>query len=77
MAKLDGKTHTVAEVEEYVLMRTPAYKYKQALRILERAGRLEVVDPPKGRPQATFKDKRMRVRFVRRAQPKTPSLFDV
>jgi len=73
---LDGQTPTVGEVEEYVLVNTPACKYRRALGNIERTGRLERVDSPKGRQGRAFDDKNLRVRFVRRVQPKDLMLFD-
>ncbi len=74
---LGGQVLTVGQVAEYVLVNTPACKYKQALGILERSGRLEPVDLPKGRRKGAFSDETMRVRFVRKVQPKEPTLFDI
>lgn len=76
VAALDGQTRTVGEVEEYILVNTPACNYKRALGILERGRRLEPVDPPKGRRRGTFNDKKLRVRFVRKVQPNDLTLFD-
>lgn len=73
---MDGQTSTVGEIEEYVLVNTPACNYKRALQILERTGRLEPIDPPKGRRAAAFNDKYLRVRFMRTVQPKDLTLFD-
>ncbi|MFH1747177.1 MAG: three-Cys-motif partner protein TcmP [Planctomycetota bacterium] len=76
VAAFVGETCTVSQLEEYVLVNTPAYKYKQALRILEGDSRLEPINPPEGRRQGVFKDKGMRVRFVLRDRPKELTLFD-
>lgn len=65
--KLDGRTMLVSEIEEYVLIKTPSYKYKAVLGQLERDARLEVVDPPPGRTRGSF-PKDLRVRFGRRQQ---------
>ena len=73
---LGGQVLTVGQVKEYVIVNTPAYCYKRALGNLERTGRLEPIDPPKGRRQGAFKNKGMRVRFVRGDQPKDLTLFD-
>ena len=72
----DGQVLTVGEVEEYVLVNTPACSYKRVLGDLERTGRLEPVDASKGRRKCAFSDKGMRVRFGRRNQPKDLTLFD-
>jgi len=76
IAALDGQTLAVGEIEEYVLVNTPAYKYKRALSILERTGRLEPVDSSEGRRMRTFNDKNMHVRFVRAVQSEDLMLFD-
>ena len=76
VAALDGQTPTVGAVEEYLLVNTPACNYRRALGILLRTGRLEPVDPPKRQRQAMFSDKNLRVRFVRKVQPKDRTLFD-
>ncbi|MCA9250444.1 MAG: three-Cys-motif partner protein TcmP [Phycisphaerales bacterium] len=73
---MDGQTPTVGEIEEYVLVNTPAYLYKGALGILERTGRLKPIDPPKGRRAAAFNDKGLRVQLVRTVQTENPTLFD-
>jgi len=71
-----GQELTVGQIEEYSLVNTPACKYKGALKVLEKSGRLEPVDPPKGRRRLTFGDKGMRVRFLRKAPQTPPTLFD-
>ncbi|MCO6435716.1 MAG: three-Cys-motif partner protein TcmP [Phycisphaerae bacterium] len=73
---LDGQTLTVGEIEEYVLVNTPACNYKRALAIIERTGRLEPIDPPKGRRAGSFSEKSLRVRFVCPVQKKDLTLFD-
>ncbi len=60
---LKGKTLSIAEVEEFVLTETPAYKYKTALGFLEKEGRLSRVDANDKRPKRGFPDRNMRVRF--------------
>ncbi len=62
---LRGETCAVATVKEHALTQTPCYLYVDALRILEKAGRLEVVDPPANRRAGAFrKHPRMLVRFA-------------
>lgn len=75
-AGLDGRTLTIAEVEEYVLVNTPTCNYKRALGLLERAGRLEAIGPATRRRQRSFNDRNLRVRFVDTVQPKDQTLFD-
>lgn len=52
--KLCGKTMTVFQVKEFILTQTPCYLYNEALAILEREGRLHLVDPPKERRRGSF-----------------------
>ena len=73
---LGGQTMTVGEVKEYALVNTPAHNYRRALGELERAGRLEAVDPPVGRRRGAFNNERMTVRFVRPAEPGKAAPFD-
>ncbi len=61
---LAGRTMTIAQVHEHVLVRTPAHAHKPALKELELQGCLEVVDPPTKRRKGTFANERMRVRFT-------------
>lgn len=76
IAAHDGKELTVGSVGEYVLVQTPAYKFKEALAILERTGRLEIVDPPAKRRLGAFKDPELRIRFVQKVKVKDLTLFD-
>ncbi len=76
IAAHDGKEITVGSVGEYVLVQTPAYKFKEALAILERTGRLEIVDPPAKRRLGAFKDPELRIRFVQKVKVKDLTLFD-
>lgn len=73
---LDGQTLTVGEIEEYVLVNTPACNYKRALGNVERTGKLEAIDPPSGRRQGTFTDPSMRVRVGQKIKPADLTLFD-
>jgi three-Cys-motif partner protein len=75
--ELHGQTMTVAEVEEYVLVNTPACNYRRTLGKLERDGQLEVVDPPIARRKGAFKDKGMKLRFVRPTNSDKRPLFDL
>lgn len=76
IAAHDGTELTVRAVKEYVLVQTPAYKFKEALAILERTGRLEVVDAPADRRVGAFKELELRVRFVQKVKAKNLTLFD-
>ncbi len=67
---------TVAQVREYVLTRTPCHSFRDALAILERAERLEPVNPPPGRRRGAYSDDGMTVRFINKAKPKPKTLFD-
>jgi len=59
-SNLGGKILTLIQLKEYVLTRTPAYKFKKALRLLEVQGRLEVTNAPAKRRKGTFPDEHMR-----------------
>lgn len=73
---LHDKTLTVQEIQEYVLVNTPACNFKNALKLMERTGRLKPVSPPAGRRACTFTDMSMRV-TIRQAVPQESSmLFD-
>ncbi|MGB2984591.1 MAG: hypothetical protein WBE26_01800, partial [Phycisphaerae bacterium] len=72
----NGQTLTAGQVEEFVLVNTPACNYKRALRTLEQAGRLEPVDPPTDRRRGAFNDKNLRVRFVHKIPHSDLTLFD-
>lgn len=72
----DGQTLTVGEIEEHVIVNTPAYIYRRALANLERTGRLEAIDPPAGRRQGSFNELGMRVRFGQTIKPEDLTLFD-
>jgi hypothetical protein len=64
---LHGKTLTLAQVKQFVLTKTPAYKYKTSLKILEERDLLEVVNVPPNRKKGTFPDKymnQMQLRFL-------------
>jgi three-Cys-motif partner protein len=60
-----GQEATVGEVEEFVLAETAFREthYKARLKGLEGAGRLEAVNPARGRRAGTFSDPDMRLRF--------------
>jgi len=49
----------VAEAKEFVLTKTPAYKHKPALKILEERELLEVRNAPPNRRKKTFPDNYM------------------
>lgn len=61
--RLRGKTLSIAEVEEFVLTETPAYKYKTALISLEKEKRLSRVDANDKKPKRGFPDMKMKIRF--------------
>ncbi|MCJ7729917.1 MAG: three-Cys-motif partner protein TcmP [Sedimentisphaerales bacterium] len=54
--KLAGQTLTVEQVKEFVLTKTPAYRFKGALKILEEADRLKIISAPYKRRKGTFPD---------------------
>lgn len=56
VADLKGRTLTVRDVGEYALANTPAYKYLEALGLMERERQLRPVSPPAGRRAGSFGD---------------------
>ena len=61
--ELAGRTLTVGEVKKFVLRETPCYIYKEALRLLEKQGGAEPVNPPDERRKGTFASENMKIRF--------------
>ena len=53
---LGGRKLTLAELNEHVLVETPAYKWKAAAASLEKRSLLTVVDCPPGRRSGSFND---------------------
>jgi three-Cys-motif partner protein len=64
ISNLYGKTLTVFQVKEFVLTETPTYLYKNALKHLEKQGKLKVVDPPPKRRKGTFAVDQMQLEFL-------------
>lgn len=56
VADLKGRTLSVKDVGEYALANTPAYKYLEALGLMERERQLRPVSPPAGRRAGSFGD---------------------
>lgn len=56
VADLKGRTLSVKDVGEYALANTPAYKYLEALGLMERERQLRPVSPPAGRRAGAFGD---------------------
>ncbi len=56
MRRLSGKTMTVADIKEWVLVETPCYLFKEALRRLESDESVAVVKAPNGRRPSTYLD---------------------
>jgi three-Cys-motif partner protein len=73
---LDGRTMTVDQVHDYVLLHTPGYLYKSVLQKMERSDLVVIVDVPLGRRSGDFSCGQMKVRFARKAAPPEPLLFD-
>lgn len=71
----DGQRLSVAQVEEHVLVRTPCYKFREALGVMEDDGRVRPVNPPERRRRRSFNDPRLTLEFSRRAHPKQHDLF--
>lgn len=64
-ARLDQRTMTVRNVYDFVLTETPCYRFKDALKLLEKRRRLTVIDPAPGRRTGTFARENMQVVFAR------------
>ncbi|MGA2070278.1 MAG: three-Cys-motif partner protein TcmP [Sedimentisphaerales bacterium] len=62
--KLSGQTLTVEQVKEFVLTNTPAYLFKESLKILEDAKDLEIISAPPKRRKGTFPDDRITLRIL-------------
>jgi three-Cys-motif partner protein len=56
LSSFRGRKLSVSQVKEFVLTETPAYLYKNALKLLEKQNRLRVINPPLGRRKGTFPD---------------------
>lgn len=61
--RLAGRTMSVLDIKEFVLVETPCYLFKTALKSLERVKRAVVVQEPKGRKPGTYSDDSMPIRF--------------
>jgi hypothetical protein len=61
---LQGKIRKVSQVKEFVLTQTPAYLYKNALKLLEKQDRLEIINPPPDRRKGTFTADDMQLKFL-------------
>jgi hypothetical protein len=67
LRKFSGKTTTVAEIEEFVVVETAfreTHYKRQVLKVLEDEGKIKAVDPAPGRKSGTFGDPRMKVSFI-------------
>ena len=62
--RLAGATMTVADVAETVLTETPGVYHKPALKILEKQGKLDVLNAADGRRSGTFPTDDLRLRFA-------------
>ena len=58
-----GKKCTISQINEFVLMETPSCLFKESLKILEKEGKLKVINPPIKRRKGTFPDDDMLVEF--------------
>ena len=54
LSRLAGRTMTGTEIKEFVLVETPCYLFKDALKSLESAKKIAVVASPTGRKPGTF-----------------------
>ncbi len=64
MLRLGGEILTVADVRQIVLTETPAYKFKNCLKAMEKNGRIRVVSAPPDRHKGTFADGHILVEFI-------------
>jgi three-Cys-motif partner protein len=69
-ATLQGKILTVSRVKEFVLTQTPAYLYKNALKLLEKQDRLEIINPPPDRRKHSFTADDMLLKFLPDSRPR-------
>lgn len=60
---LAGRTMSVDEIREYVLTKTPCFRFRGALGILEKEGTLRVINPPAGRAARSFAEGTIQVAF--------------
>lgn len=62
-----GKEPAVKEIEHFVLVDTPCYKYNEALRVLESDGRIDILGAPPDRRKGSFRkyvqDSGVKIRF--------------
>ncbi|HEX5055610.1 MAG TPA: three-Cys-motif partner protein TcmP [Gammaproteobacteria bacterium] len=56
--ELLGKTMTLEQTKEYVLVNTPCYLYKEALKKLESRGQIQIRNVPETRRKGTFPDEK-------------------
>lgn len=56
VSELAGKVLTVRAIGEHALVHTPACKYLEALRLMERERMIRIVTPPVGRRAGSFGD---------------------
>lgn len=69
-ATLQGQVRKVSQVKEFVLTQTPAYLYKNALKLLEKQNRLEIINPPPNRRIGAFTSDEMQLKFLPDPQTK-------
>jgi hypothetical protein len=71
---LIGKTISVGEVHEWVLVETPAYLFKRALAALEEQGIAKPINPQPKRRAGQYPDEKMMIKFE--APSISQSLFE-
>ena len=67
VSNLQKTTPTIFQIKEFVLTETPAYKYKGALKLLEKRGLLKIIKAPDKRRAGTFPDQHLKdihVKFI-------------
>ena len=58
---------TIAEIKAFVLSETPACKFKDCLKAMEKSERIRPINPPPDRRKGTFADENLRVEFIGRS----------
>ncbi|MEO0474362.1 MAG: three-Cys-motif partner protein TcmP [Planctomycetota bacterium] len=71
---LAGEVTTVQKLFEYALVHTPTCRPYPGMKILERTGRLELIDPPVGRRRGSFKQYPTMQLRINRVQPRDPGV---
>jgi hypothetical protein len=63
-----GRIVTVGEIEAFVLSETPACKFKDCLKAMEKSGWIRPIDAPPNRRKGTFPSEHLKIEFVARSR---------